>query len=156
MISARLYVHIAIACHCFIYQSYNKGRTVYTIYDFNTWGPGKMDMTLKLNTTSQWRHNGRDCVSNHQPHDCLLKRLFRRRSKKISQLLVTGFCVGNSLVTGVFPAQRASKAEMFPFDDVIMHKFIFLINGVLINSPRRIYWRVFVWFYPQWFEITKT
>ena len=24
----------------------------------------------------QWRHNGRDSVSNHQPHDCLLNRLF--------------------------------------------------------------------------------
>ena len=30
----------------------------------------------------QWRHNGRDSVSNHQPHDCLLNRLFRRRSMK--------------------------------------------------------------------------
>ena len=28
----------------------------------------------------QWRHNGRDGISNHQPPDCLLKRLFRRRS----------------------------------------------------------------------------
>ena len=24
----------------------------------------------------EWRHNGRDGVSNHQPHDCLLSRLF--------------------------------------------------------------------------------
>ena len=24
--------------------------------------------------TLQWRHNGRDGVSNHQPHDCLLIR----------------------------------------------------------------------------------
>ena len=24
----------------------------------------------------RWRHNGRDSVSNHQPHDCLLNRLF--------------------------------------------------------------------------------
>ena len=24
-----------------------------------------------------WRHNGHDGVSNHQPHDCLLNRLFR-------------------------------------------------------------------------------
>ena len=30
----------------------------------------------------QWRHNGSDGVSNHQPHDCLLDRLFRCRSKK--------------------------------------------------------------------------
>ena len=42
------------------------------------------------------RHNGRDGVSNHQPHDCLLNRLFRRRSKKISKHRVTGFCEGNS------------------------------------------------------------
>ena len=32
----------------------------------------------------QWRQNGRDSVSNHQTHDCLLNRLFRRRSKKAS------------------------------------------------------------------------
>ena len=29
-----------------------------------------------------WRHNEYDGVSNHQPNDCLLNRLFRRRSKK--------------------------------------------------------------------------
>ena len=37
-----------------------------------------------------WRHNEHDCVSNHQPHDCLLNRLFRRRSKKTSKPRVTG------------------------------------------------------------------
>ena len=47
----------------------------------------------------------------HQPHDCLLNRLFRRRSKKISKLRVTGLCAGNSPVTGEFPAQMASNAE---------------------------------------------
>ena len=31
------------------------------------------------------------------------------------------FCVGNSPGTGEFPAQMASNAEMFPFDDVIMY-----------------------------------
>ena len=59
----------------------------------------------------QWRHNDQDGVSNHQPHGCLLNRLFRRRSKKTSKLRVTGLCVGNSPVTGEFPAQRASHAE---------------------------------------------
>ena len=68
----------------------------------------------------RWRHNGRDGVSNHQPHDCLLNRLFRRISKKISEPRVTGLCAGNSPLTGEFPSQRASDAEMFPFDDVIM------------------------------------
>ena len=59
----------------------------------------------------QWRHNGRDSVSNHQPHDCLLNRLFRRRSKKTSKLRVTGLCAGNSPGTGEFPAQMACYAE---------------------------------------------
>ena len=59
----------------------------------------------------QWRHNGHDSVSNHQPHDCLLNRLFRRRSKKTSKLRVTGLCARNSLGTGEFPAQMASNAE---------------------------------------------
>ena len=61
--------------------------------------------------TMQWRHNGHDNVSNHQPHDCLLNRLFRRRSQKTSKLRVTGFCEGNSPVTGEFSAQMASNAE---------------------------------------------
>ena len=59
----------------------------------------------------RWRHNERDSVSNHQPHDCLLNRLFRRRSKKTSRLRVTGLCVGNSPGTGEFPAQTASNVE---------------------------------------------
>ena len=61
--------------------------------------------------TLQWRHNERDSVSNHQPHDCLLNRLFRRRSKKISKPRVIGLCAGNSPGTGEFPARMASNAE---------------------------------------------
>ena len=61
--------------------------------------------------TLQWRHNGHDGVSNHQPHDCLLNRLFRRRSKKTSKLRVTSLCAGNSPGTGEFPAQMASNAK---------------------------------------------
>ena len=61
--------------------------------------------------TLHWRHNGHDSVTNHQTHHYLLNRLFRRRSKKISKLRVTGLCEGNSPVTGEFPAQMASNAE---------------------------------------------
>ena len=50
-------------------------------------------------------------MTSHQPHDCLLNRLFTRRSKKTSKLRATGLCVGNSPVTGELPAQRASNAE---------------------------------------------
>ena len=59
----------------------------------------------------RWRHNDHDGVSNHQPHHCLLNRLFRRRSKKTPKLRVTGLCGGNSPGTGEFPAQMASNAE---------------------------------------------
>ena len=58
-----------------------------------------------------WRHSWCDGVSNHQPRDCLLNRLFRRRSKKTSKLHGTGLCAENSPVTGEFPAQRAHGAE---------------------------------------------
>ena len=40
-----------------------------------------------------------------------LNRLFRCRSKKTSKLRVTGLCVGNSPMTGEFPAQRYRNAE---------------------------------------------
>ena len=63
------------------------------------------------NNALRWRHNGRDGVSNHQPRDCLLNRLFRRESKKTSKLRVTGLCAGNSPGTGEFPAQMASYAD---------------------------------------------
>ena len=61
--------------------------------------------------TLRWRHNDHAGVSNHQPHGCLLNRLFRRKSKKTSKLRVTGLCAGNSPGAGEFPAQMASYAE---------------------------------------------
>ena len=61
--------------------------------------------------TLRWRHNGCDSVSNHQPRECLLRRLIRRTSKKTSKLRVTGLCAGNSPETGEFPAQMASNAK---------------------------------------------
>ena len=64
----------------------------------------------KDNASLLWRHNECNGISNHQPHGCLLNRLFRRRSKKTSKLRVTGLCAGNSPVTGEVPTQRASNA----------------------------------------------
>ena len=119
-------------------KSWNKGKLVkslcmqpqhsnesgsssnFTIKHFlwNTSVPGKLRYAnlvgvapVRLRPTPlQWRHNGRDGVSNHQPHDCLLNRLFRCRSKK-TKLRVAGLCEGNLLMTGDFPAQRASSVE---------------------------------------------
>ena len=88
----------------------------------------------------QWRHNGRG-VSNHHPRDCLLNRLYRRDSKKTSKLRVTGLCVGNSPMTGEFPAQMASNAEMFPFDDVIMYCCCCLVGASNPTGPIKSYIR---------------
>ena len=67
-----------------------------------------------------WRHNDHDSVSNHQPHGCLISRLFRHRSKKTSKLRVTGLCAGNSPGPVNFPHKGPVTRNMFPFDDVIM------------------------------------
>ena len=86
-------------------------------------------------TTLQRRHNGHDSFSDHHPHDCLLDRLFRRRSKKTSKLRVTGLCAGNSPVPGEFPAQRASNA-----DNVSIwwrhHVAVIPITDILTNADR--------------------
>ena len=64
-----------------------------------------------LSISLQWRHDGHDSVSNHQPHDCFLNRLSRRRSMQTSKLRVTGLCAGNSPGTGEFLTQMASNVE---------------------------------------------
>ena len=76
----------------------------------------------------QWRHNGRDAVSNHQHHG-LFNRLSRRRSKNTSKLRVTGtfsallaLCVGNSPVTGEFPSQRPVTRSFEVFLDLDRNK----------------------------------
>ena len=83
----------------------------------------------------QWRHNWYDSVSNHQLRDCLLNRLFRRRSKKTSKLRVTGLCVGNSPVTSEFPAQMASNAENV---SIWWHHHILDIDSASLLQGRRL------------------
>ena len=76
--------------------------------------------TPLLTLTLRWRHNDHDGGSNHQPHGCLLNRLFRRKSKKTSKLHVTGLCVGNSPRPVNSPHKGPVTRKMFPFDDVII------------------------------------
>ena len=56
-------------------------------------------------------YRGRDGVSNHQHHDCLLNHSSSRWSKKTSKFRATSLCAGNSPMNGAFPAQRARNAE---------------------------------------------
>ena len=65
------------------------------------------EIYVSLQSRHTW-HNG---VLNHQPHHCFLNRLLKHRSKKTSNLHVTGLCAGNSPVTGEFPTQMASNTE---------------------------------------------
>ena len=83
-----------------------------SLVKYMPWTPSTI--TQNRNVSLQWRHNGHDSVSNHQPHECLLNRLFRRRSEKTSKLRVTGLCAGNS------PRKCPVTRKIFPFDDVIM------------------------------------
>ena len=84
--------------------------------------------------TLQWRHNERDGFSNHQPRDCILKRLFRHQTSK---LRVTGLCVGNSRVTGEFPHKWPVTRKMFPFDEVIMIYHHWLIGEIVALALNR-------------------
>ena len=70
------------------------------------WGERKYSDhdTEEFSVSLQWRHNGCDGVSNHQPHDCLLNRLFSRRSK---------WSVNS-------PHKGLVTREMFPFDYFII------------------------------------
>ena len=56
-----------------------------------------------------WRNNGHGSVSNHQPHDCLLNRLFRRRSNKSLNSASLAFVRG--IQRG--PANNAEKVPIW-------------------------------------------
>ena len=87
-------------------------------------------LPLTLSRPLHWRHNDYDGVSNHQPHGCLLNRLFRRRSKKTWKLRVTGLCVWNSPGPVNSPHKGPVTRKMFPFDDVIMSAiFLWLFSN---------------------------
>ena len=99
-----------VVCYCGLCRSIYPYPSGLLHCQWGSHGIGPVTVKDMINTL-RWRHNERDGVSNHQPHDCLLNRLFGRRLKKTSKLRVTGLCAGNSPVTGEFPAQMASNAE---------------------------------------------
>ena len=124
----------------------------------------------------QWHHNEHDGVSNHQPSDCLLNRLFRRESKKTSKLRATGLCEGNHRLRVNSPHKGLVTRKIFPFDDVIMRRTSFVqvmachrfgaklldyLNqrGLIINSPiilkwphgSRFIWTIYILFMNHWY-----
>ena len=83
----------------------------------------------------KWHHDGRDRVSNHYPRNCLLNRLFRRRSKKTSKLRVTGLCVGIHQWPVNSPHQGLVTRKLFPFDDVIMVIWHIQMKQIFLRIP---------------------
>ena len=71
--------------------------------------------------TLQRRHNGRDSVSYHQPHDCFLIRSFRRRSREHQSSALLAFVRGIHGGPVNSPHKWPVTRKMFPFDDVIMN-----------------------------------
>ena len=110
----------------------------------------------------RWRHSGCDSVSNHQPHDCLLNRLFRRRSKKTSKLRVTGLFFVRGIHRGPVnsPHKWPVTRKMFPFDDVIMYwchcvyvtwweKLMYFHSIKTPSCGIFLHWKTFIWNFPQ-------
>ena len=67
-----------------------------------------------------WRHNGRDGVSNHQTHDCLLNRWFRSLA----------FVLGIHRWPANSPHKGPVTQKMFPFDDVIIYSWCGNVRGM--------------------------
>ena len=116
-IQAPRYLHVTHVCHLqYPPVSHTDGTIGYSfLFDMyagllvvNT---QQHPVIVIIPSTLQWCHNEHHGISNHQPQDCLLNLLFRRRPKKTSNLSVTSLCAGNSPVTAEFPTQRASNVE---------------------------------------------
>ena len=73
---------------------------------------GKLPLTITVTSWARWR-----LKSLASP---LFAHQFVQAHIKISDLRVTGLCVGNPRVTGGIPHKRPVTPNMFPFDGVIM------------------------------------
>ena len=102
-------------------------------------------------------HNEFSSVSNHRCSACLLIRLFRCRSKKTSAFRVIGLCEGNSLLTGEFPAKRASNADNVSIlwchhiylrsEPILPNSYIYIAS--FIGVPFWYNWQFHMWIKPS-------
>ena len=92
----------------------------------------------------QLRHNGRDGVSNHQPHDCLLNRLLRRRSKKISKLGVIRHNPNSRWIYDIYWKNKVILHTSIKVTKVYMLKkcYCFKLRGYeIISTEVKRWWR---------------
>ena len=93
---------------------------------------------------------------------CWVSRLFRRTSKKISNLRVTGLCEGNLPVTRGFPSQRVPVTrKMLSFDGAsmnsLLHQYIpqyYIYSNLLLGNNDR--WHMNAYYQQLVFWIKKS
>ena len=96
------------------------------------------DEFQNINTSLQWRHNECNGVSNHQPHDCLLNGLFRRRSNKTSKLHVTGKIQNFSFTKMHLKILSAKWQPFFPGgDDLVLKQPSWSYSKIKMSYPWR-------------------
>ena len=92
----------------------------HSVVNTTLWKTTEFGETIIILISLQWRHNGRDGISNHQPHDYLLavdSGAYQRKHQRSASL---------AFVRGIhrWPVNSPHKGlvtrKMFPFDDVIM------------------------------------
>ena len=74
----------------------------------------------------QWRHSGRDDISNHQPRHCLYSNVYsgadqRKHQSSVSLAFVRGIHRWPVNCPHKWPVTR----KIFPFDDVIMYATVY-------------------------------
>ena len=102
------------------------------------WNSPCRQFRKKCTKSLQWHHNERDGVSNHQRLDCLLNRLFKRRSKKISRLRVIGLCGGHRWIPHTKGQWRGNisiwwRHHDLSFDEFENHQFKVILDGRLVT-----------------------
>ena len=95
-------------------------------------------------TSSRWRHNGRDGVSNHQPHHCLLNSLFGR-SKKTSTFRVTGLCAGNSPGNSAWTSGWTRQTSYWPHNRIVGVSRLTSRRSCDVNATVYDFVTIFVW-----------
>ena len=100
------------------------------IFVFLSWttqwcGSYDENVAVTIKMSSQWRHNERNGVSNHQPHDyhyhsTVYLGADEKKTPKTPKLRVIDLCVGTHRWPVNSPHKWPVARKMLPFDDVIM------------------------------------
>ena len=94
------------------------------IYDMKKIGHDQLaPITCTTQQSLQWRHNERDSVSNHQPHDCLPNRstvYSGADQRKYQSSASLAFVKGIHRWSVNSPHKGPVSREVVPFDDITM------------------------------------